>query len=238
MPCSSRVELELQGSFQALLPPGDTLLESNTVRKIGFTGSTAVGKQLMAGAADTVKRVSLELGGNAPFIVFDDADVETAAAGVVASAFRNAGQTCICANRVFVQVEACSSFQEEACYDVSSAGFVSMLPQSQGKIVTREMAADVGIRLSYCARSRNGLWRAWLGTFALFPQTGWHDAVAKACGCPCRLVPSEGVISMQSSGENQHSCIAGNLSKFFVVCRRESMMHSQKQSQRKSGSSS
>ncbi len=58
----------------------------------------------MAGAADTVKRVSLELGGNAPFIVFDDADVETAAAGVVASAFRNAGQTCICANRVFVQV--------------------------------------------------------------------------------------------------------------------------------------
>ena len=83
---------------------GDTLLESDEVRKIGFTGSTAVGKQLMAGAADTVKRVSLELGGNAPFIVFDDADVETAASGVVASAFRNAGQTCICANRVLVQV--------------------------------------------------------------------------------------------------------------------------------------
>lgn len=74
------------------------------MRKIGFTGSTAVGKQLMAGAADTVKRVSLELGGNAPFIVFDDADIETASSGVVASAFRNAGQTCICANRVLVQV--------------------------------------------------------------------------------------------------------------------------------------
>ena len=81
------------------------MLESDTVRKIGFTGSTAVGKSLMAGAADTVKRVSLELGGNAPFIVFDDADVDTAAAGVVASGFRNAGQTCICANRIFVQVQ-------------------------------------------------------------------------------------------------------------------------------------
>lgn len=83
---------------------GKQLMESDTVRKIGFTGSTRIGKQLMAEAAATVKRVSLELGGNAPFIVFDDADVDAAAAGAVASAFRNAGQTCICANRVFVQV--------------------------------------------------------------------------------------------------------------------------------------
>jgi succinate-semialdehyde dehydrogenase/glutarate-semialdehyde dehydrogenase len=82
---------------------GNKLLESDVVRKIGFTGSTAIGKKLMAGAANTVKRVSLELGGNAPFIVFDDADAETAAAGVAASAFRNAGQTCICANRILVQ---------------------------------------------------------------------------------------------------------------------------------------
>ena len=74
------------------------------MRKIGFTGSTRVGKMLYAGAAPTVKKISLELGGNAPFIVFNDADVDAAAAGVVGSAFRNAGQTCICANRVFVQV--------------------------------------------------------------------------------------------------------------------------------------
>lgn len=86
------------------VPAGDTMLESDAVRKIGFTGSTRVGKMLFAAASDTVKRVSLELGGNAPFIVFDDADVDAAAAAVVASAFRNAGQTCICANRVFVQV--------------------------------------------------------------------------------------------------------------------------------------
>ena len=100
-------------------------MESDLVRKIGFTGSTGVGKQLMAGAANTVKRVSLELGGNAPFIVFDDADVEAAAAGVVASAFRNAGQTCICANRVFVQVfisyclelSACLTTLSSACID-------------------------------------------------------------------------------------------------------------------------
>ena len=87
---------------------GDTLLESDTVRKIGFTGSTRVGKMLFSAAADTVKRVSLELGGNAPFIVFDDADIDAAAAGVVSSAFRNAGQTCICANRIFVQVRTVS----------------------------------------------------------------------------------------------------------------------------------
>lgn len=84
-------------------------MESDIVRKIGFTGSTRIGKQLMAEAAATVKRVSLELGGNAPFVVFDDADVDAAAAGAVASAFRNAGQTCICANRVFVQVSVDTS---------------------------------------------------------------------------------------------------------------------------------
>jgi hypothetical protein len=79
-------------------------MESDAVRKIGFTGSTRIGKMLFVAAADTVKRVSLELGGNAPFLIFDDADVDEAAAAVATSAFRNAGQTCICANRIFVQV--------------------------------------------------------------------------------------------------------------------------------------
>ncbi|PNW80188.1 hypothetical protein CHLRE_08g381702v5 [Chlamydomonas reinhardtii] len=81
---------------------GHELVHSDTVRKIGFTGSTAVGKMLAAGAGAGVKRVSLELGGNAPVLVFEDADLELAARGIVASALRNAGQTCICANRVFV----------------------------------------------------------------------------------------------------------------------------------------
>lgn len=82
---------------------GQTLMDSPLVRKLSFTGSTRVGKLLMRQAADTMKRVSLELGGNAPFIVFDDADVDAAVAGAMASKFRNAGQTCVCVNRFFVQ---------------------------------------------------------------------------------------------------------------------------------------
>jgi succinate-semialdehyde dehydrogenase len=82
---------------------GDALLASSQVRKITFTGSTAVGKKLMEGAAQTVKKVSLELGGNAPCIVFDDADLDVAVKGTLGAKFRNSGQTCVCANRVLVQ---------------------------------------------------------------------------------------------------------------------------------------
>jgi succinate-semialdehyde dehydrogenase/glutarate-semialdehyde dehydrogenase len=82
---------------------GAVLTASPVVRKLSFTGSTAVGKQLMAQCAATVKRISLELGGNAPFIVFDDADVDAAVRGALASKYRNAGQTCVCANRLLVQ---------------------------------------------------------------------------------------------------------------------------------------
>ena len=81
----------------------DEWLRDFRVRKISFTGSTPVGKHLARESADTLKRLSLELGGNAPFIVFDDADLEAAVAGLMAAKFRNAGQTCICPNRVFVQ---------------------------------------------------------------------------------------------------------------------------------------
>jgi succinate-semialdehyde dehydrogenase/glutarate-semialdehyde dehydrogenase len=85
-------------------------LRSPRVRKLSFTGSTAVGKQLMAQAAATVKKVSLELGGNAPFIVFDDADLDAAVRGAIASKFRNSGQTCVCANRIFVQEKVYDAF--------------------------------------------------------------------------------------------------------------------------------
>lgn len=84
-------------------PIGEVLTGDPRVRKFTFTGSTAVGKMLAARCMATVKRVSLELGGNAPFIVFDDADIEAAVDGAVASKFRNTGQTCVCANRFFVQ---------------------------------------------------------------------------------------------------------------------------------------
>ncbi|QMV53582.1 NAD-dependent succinate-semialdehyde dehydrogenase [Ewingella americana] len=82
---------------------GSALMASPLVRKISFTGSTPTGKLLMRQAADTVKKLSLELGGNAPFIVFDDADLDAAVAGAMAAKFRNSGQTCVCVNRFYVQ---------------------------------------------------------------------------------------------------------------------------------------
>ncbi|UMB75004.1 NAD-dependent succinate-semialdehyde dehydrogenase [Dickeya fangzhongdai] len=82
---------------------GKILCDSPVVRKLSFTGSTEVGRILMAQCAPTVKKLSLELGGNAPFIVFDDADLEQAIKGILASKFRNSGQTCVCANRIYVQ---------------------------------------------------------------------------------------------------------------------------------------
>nr|GLL17562.1 succinate-semialdehyde dehydrogenase, mitochondrial [Ipomoea trifida] len=112
-------------SLQAGIPPGvvnvvmgyaadigEALLESPQVRKITFTGSTAVGKKLMAGSAATVKKVSLELGGNAPCIIFDDADLDVAVRGTLGTKFRNSGQTCVCANRVLVQEGIYDKFAE------------------------------------------------------------------------------------------------------------------------------
>jgi succinate-semialdehyde dehydrogenase/glutarate-semialdehyde dehydrogenase len=90
---------------------GHELATNPMVRKLTFTGSTEVGKELLALTAGTVKRVSLELGGHAPSIVFEDADLEKAAAAVVTSRFRNAGQTCICTNRVYVQRSIADKFQ-------------------------------------------------------------------------------------------------------------------------------
>ena len=91
-------------------PMGAELTSHPTVRKLSFTGSTEVGKLLMSQCASTVKKVSLELGGNAPFIVFDDADLDAAVAGAMASKYRNAGQTCVCANRVLVQDSVYDAF--------------------------------------------------------------------------------------------------------------------------------
>jgi succinate-semialdehyde dehydrogenase/glutarate-semialdehyde dehydrogenase len=91
---------------------GPELTGNPTVRKLSFTGSTEVGKLLMQQCAGTVKKVSLELGGNAPFIVFDDADLEPAVAGAIASKYRNAGQTCVCANRILVQSGIYDAFAE------------------------------------------------------------------------------------------------------------------------------
>jgi succinate-semialdehyde dehydrogenase/glutarate-semialdehyde dehydrogenase len=92
---------------------GQVLTDSPVVRKLSFTGSTEVGKLLMRQCAGTVKKISLELGGNAPFIVFDDADLDAAVAGAIISKYRNAGQTCVCANRIYVQSGVYDAFLEK-----------------------------------------------------------------------------------------------------------------------------
>jgi succinate-semialdehyde dehydrogenase/glutarate-semialdehyde dehydrogenase len=89
---------------------GRVLCASDVVRHLSFTGSTEVGRVLAAQCAPTIKRISLELGGNAPFIVFDDADLDSAVEGAMVSKYRNAGQTCVCANRIYVQAAVYDSF--------------------------------------------------------------------------------------------------------------------------------
>ncbi|NBC33645.1 MAG: NADP-dependent succinate-semialdehyde dehydrogenase [Alphaproteobacteria bacterium] len=105
------------GVFSVVTGPasavGGEMTANPIVRKLTFTGSTAVGKKLMADCAGTVKKVSLELGGNAPFLVFDDADLDEAVAGAIACKFRNAGQTCVCANRILVQDGIYDAFTEK-----------------------------------------------------------------------------------------------------------------------------
>ncbi|MFJ5484864.1 NAD-dependent succinate-semialdehyde dehydrogenase [Pectobacterium actinidiae] len=106
------------GDTQAI---SDTVMASDKVRKISFTGSTAVGKTLVRNAADTMKKVSMELGGNAPYIVFDDADIQAAVKGAIANRFRNAGQVCVSANRFYIQ---------DGVYDE----FVSLLAEEVKKL--------------------------------------------------------------------------------------------------------
>ncbi|GKV95999.1 NAD-dependent succinate-semialdehyde dehydrogenase [Pectobacterium aroidearum] len=106
------------GDTQAI---SDTVMASDKVRKISFTGSTTVGKTLVRNAADTMKKVSMELGGNAPYIVFDDADIQAAVKGAIANRFRNAGQVCVSANRFYIQ---------DGVYDE----FVSLLAEEVKKL--------------------------------------------------------------------------------------------------------
>jgi succinate-semialdehyde dehydrogenase / glutarate-semialdehyde dehydrogenase len=105
------------GSAQEI---GTEMTSNPTVRKLSFTGSTEIGKVLMAQCAGTVKKLSLELGGNAPFIVFDDADIDMAVKGAMASKYRNAGQTCVCANRILVQDGVYDAFARKLADSVAS----------------------------------------------------------------------------------------------------------------------
>jgi succinate-semialdehyde dehydrogenase/glutarate-semialdehyde dehydrogenase len=99
---------------------GGELCANPTVRKLSFTGSTETGRVLMRQSADTIKKLSLELGGNAPFIVFDDADIDAAVDGAIASKYRNAGQTCVCANRIYVQDSVYDDFAKKLAAKVDA----------------------------------------------------------------------------------------------------------------------
>ena len=99
---------------------GEALTSSDTVSKLSFTGSTEVGRILMAQCAFTIKKLSLELGGNAPFIVFDDADLDAAVEGAIASKYRNTGQTCVCTNRFYVHTSIYDSFAEKLALRVAA----------------------------------------------------------------------------------------------------------------------
>jgi succinate-semialdehyde dehydrogenase/glutarate-semialdehyde dehydrogenase len=124
---------------------GEVLTSDPVVRALSFTGSTAVGKLLMSQSAQTVKKVALELGGNAPLIVFDDADLDAAVAGAMASKFRNAGQTCVCANRVLVQAGIHDAFVErfQAAIEALVIGNGFDDGSEQGPLISEDAVAKV-----------------------------------------------------------------------------------------------
>ena len=124
---------------------GGELTGNPLVRKLSFTGSTAVGKKLIAQCAGTVKKVSMELGGNAPFIVFDDADLDAAVQGAMASKYRNTGQTCVCANRLYVQAGVYEEFAHRLVKAVATLRVGDGLagPTDQGPLIDERAVAKV-----------------------------------------------------------------------------------------------
>nr|WP_314639586.1 NAD-dependent succinate-semialdehyde dehydrogenase [uncultured Pseudomonas sp.] len=128
---------------------GGALQASGIVRKLSFTGSTRTGKLLMRQAADTLKKVSLELGGNAPFIVFDDADLDAAVKGAMASKFRNTGQTCVCVNRFFIQDGVYEAFTGKLAEAVAAMRVGSALDgeTEQGPLINAAALAKVELHV-------------------------------------------------------------------------------------------
>jgi succinate-semialdehyde dehydrogenase/glutarate-semialdehyde dehydrogenase len=132
----------LTGSARAI---AGAMMARDEVRKITFTGSTEVGKELIRQSADTVKKVSMELGGNAPFIVFDDADLDAAAEGAIVSKYRNSGQTCVCANRIYVQAGVYDAFVEKLVAKTRELKVGDGLEEgvAQGPLIDRDAVAKV-----------------------------------------------------------------------------------------------
>jgi succinate-semialdehyde dehydrogenase/glutarate-semialdehyde dehydrogenase len=141
---------------------GGEMTGNPTVRKVTFTGSTEVGKKLMVQCASTVKKLSLELGGNAPFIVFDDADLDAAVQGALASKYRNTGQTCVCANRLLVQAGVYDEFAKRLAAAVSQLRVGDGLKgvTDQGPLIDDKAVAKVE---EHIADAVKGGAKVWLG---------------------------------------------------------------------------
>ena len=157
---------------------GAELCANPVVRKLSFTGSTEVGRILMRQSADTIKKLSLELGGNAPFIVFDDADLDAAVEGAIASKYRNTGQTCVCANRIYVQDTVHDAFAEKLAAKVRAFKVgrgtepdvtIGPLIDEQGLAKVEEHVADA---LAKGARALVGGKRHSLGGLFYEPKIG------------------------------------------------------------------
>ena len=164
-------------------PIGEELSTNPLVRKLTFTGSTEVGKRLLAQCAGTVKKVSMELGGNAPFLVFDDADLDAAVAGALASKFRNTGQTCVCTNRFLVQEGIFPAFSERLAQAVAQLKVGGGLEEGvqQGPLIDDQAVLKVEEHLAdACARGarviQGGARHALGGTF--FQPTVLVEATA------------------------------------------------------------
>src|SRR2546425_1679539 len=186
----------LTGDSKAI---GAELCANAKVRKLSFTGSTETGRVLMRQSADTIKKLSLELGGNAPFIVFDDADLDAAVEGSIASKYRNAGQTCVCANRIYVQDGVYDAFAARLAEKVK--GFkvgpgtepgvvIGPLIDQQGLEKVEKHVADA---LGKGARAISGAWRRWRSTSrtrsAKAPERSSAASAMSAAACssspPC-----------------------------------------------------
>jgi len=191
-------------ALRAGLPPGllsvltgkaseiaKPLLESSLVRKLSFTGSTETGKKLLRACADTVKKVTMELGGNAPLIVFSDADLDAAVQGVMASKFRNSGQTCVCVNRIYVEESVCETFLQklEAKVAALRVGHGEHPDTTQGPLIDlpslEKVEELVGDALQKGAVRVCGGERHFLG------GTFYHPTILHSCDHTMRLAREE-----------------------------------------------
>lgn len=186
---------------------GEVLTTDPRVRKFTFTGSTAVGKMLAARCAGTVKRVSLELGGNAPFLVFDDADLDKAVAGAIASKFRNTGQTCVCANRFYVQAGVYDAFAAKLAEAVSAMRVGDGLagPTEQGPLIDERARAKVS---AHVADALDGGARALTGGAPLDGPGAFYQPTVLADVAPDALLcreetfgPVAGLVRFETEAE-------------------------------------